>query len=384
MNTDLVIQYIPITELLFFNLLSIYRCCHRKHSAFRTIAVIAVFSIVFFAASYISLGSTGFRGDGSMYLAGLIYMIPFHFLFKEKFFLLLTIVCSCCIYTLGVLSISIQSSGLIAPGQPLCTAVVTTILYLMTVWPFYEKIVPKYIFAIKNIAVFEKRWFRTIAINSFLTFVTLTLLNTRLITTDASILNIAVMLLSLTGVFISYYMFYKVIRDSLKMKELERETRHDPLTGLRNRTMLWNDLTELLKNDRPFSVLFMDLDHFKQINDRYGHITGDQYLVHFARLSAQTLGESGRLYRFAGDEFIAVCPGNVSDRLISMLRDCPDWDQNAPCPFNSVSIGTLLCAPPFKDAEYILREVDRLMYEQKLKKGSVSPLQDPRHKDTPF
>lgn len=368
MNTDLIIQYIPITELLFFNLLTIYRCCHRRYSAFITILVLIIFSAVFFTTAYALLSPSVFRGDGSLYLGGLIYLIPLHFLFKEKFPLLLAVVCSCGIYTLGILSLAIQSAELVASGHPVCTAVSATILYLLTFYPFYKRIVPKYIFAIENIAVFEKRWLRTIAINSCITFVTLTLLNYILINAAASILNIIMMLLAMAGVFIAYYMFYKVIRDSMKMQQLEREARHDPLTGLRNRTILWNDLTELVKKGKTFSVLFMDLDRFKQINDQYGHVTGDQYLIHFTELSVQTLGSTGRLYRFGGDEFIAVCPGTVSDEITQALRECRGWDHNAPCPFNHVSIGTLLCVPPFKDVEYILREVDRLMYEQKLKK----------------
>ena len=134
MDKNLIIQYIPITELLFFNLLSIYRCCQRKYSAHRTIAVIAIFSVSFF------IGSSIFRGDGSMYFGGLLYLIPFHFLFKEKFSLLLTIVCSCCIYTLGVLSLAIQTGRLIAPEQPVYIAAAATLFYLITIYPFYRNI----------------------------------------------------------------------------------------------------------------------------------------------------------------------------------------------------------------------------------------------------
>ena len=373
MDKNLIIQYIPITELLFFNLLSIYRCCQRKYSARRTIAVIAIFSVSFFIAAYAVFGSSIFRGDGSLYFGGLLYLIPFHFLFKEKFSLLLTIVCSCCIYTLGVLSLAIQTGRLIAPEQPVYIAAAATLYYLITIYPFYGKIIPKYIFAIENITVFEQRWFRTIAVNSCLTFATLTLLNSLLVNGEASFLKILVMLLALTGIFISYYMFYKVIRDALQMQTLKREARHDPLTGLYNRTMLWEDLTELVSQGKSFSLLFMDLDRFKQINDQYSHITGDHYLRHFARLSTRSLDTAGRLYRFGGDEFIAVCPGTVSGQTADKLRECPDWNSGAPCPFNGVSIGILPCEPPFQDAEYILRKVDRLMYEQKLRKKTGVP-----------
>ena len=62
------------------------------------------------------------------------------------------------------------------------------------------------------------------------------------------------------------------------MDRLEYASFHDPLTGLGNRSMLWEHLKQLLKENQTFSLLFIDLDRFKEINDKYGHLTGDWYL----------------------------------------------------------------------------------------------------------
>lgn len=61
-----------------------------------------------------------------------------------------------------------------------------------------------------------------------------------------------------------------------------------------------NHLNALLASGDAFSVMFMDLDRFKAVNDRYGHLLGDAYLRHFASVSAGILEGYGELYRFAG------------------------------------------------------------------------------------
>ena len=98
-------------------------------------------------------------------------------------------------------------------------------------------------------------------------------------------------------------------------------------------------------------------------------MAGDQYLKQFAEISSAILQGAGRVYRFGGDEFVALCPGIIPEELHRQLRECPQWDPKAPCPFNHVSTGILVCQPPHVDAEEILQQVDRLMYQQKSNKS---------------
>jgi diguanylate cyclase (GGDEF)-like protein len=153
-----------------------------------------------------------------------------------------------------------------------------------------------------------------------------------------------------------------------KADRVEYNALHDTLTGLGNRTCLMRDLENLIREERTFSVLFMDLDRFKQINDEYGHMTGDRYLKHFAGIIKEMFHEKGRAYRFGGDEFIVLYIGTVPESLMVLLKECQEWEQGAPCPFNQVSAGVLLCRPPHEGMEQILHKVDQLMYQNKLKR----------------
>ena len=134
---------------------------------------------------------------------------------------------------------------------------------------------------------------------------------------------------------------------------------------------LWNHLNTLLAKDLTFSVLFMDLDHFKMVNDRYGHMTGDLYLKHFAGIIASLFQHTGEVYRFGGDEFVAIYNGIVPQKLVEELKECRSWNDDAPCPFNQVSVGVLICRPPHQTVEQILRHVDQIMYQNKLKKQAA-------------
>ncbi len=95
-------------------------------------------------------------------------------------------------------------------------------------------------------------------------------------------------------------------------KDPSRLIFEDELTGIFNRRFLLNYFQykipwEALKN-HPLSLIMMDLDHFKQINDTYGHPAGDQALVYVATLLKEVAGEEGLPVRYAGDEFMISCP----------------------------------------------------------------------------
>ncbi len=115
------------------------------------------------------------------------------------------------------------------------------------------------------------------------------------------------------------HMLYRNYQENRKlseelMKQLEETSVIDPLTGAYDRRFLLNDLDESIRlvesGELPvFSVLMFDLDHFKQINDRYGHLTGDEYIRSLARLVRENLRKEDALIRYGGEEFICVMRG---------------------------------------------------------------------------
>jgi len=94
---------------------------------------------------------------------------------------------------------------------------------------------------------------------------------------------------------------------------------HDPLTGARNRRAMNEELKIAMASHRrhsdSYGLLVMDLDHFKQINDRFGHHVGDQVLVAFVELLKRCCRKEDRLFRFGGEEFLLLLPSTDAEGL---------------------------------------------------------------------
>ncbi len=103
-------------------------------------------------------------------------------------------------------------------------------------------------------------------------------------------------------------------RRPVEFRELKLAASRDPLTSVANRgemetqlTLLINEFAEKPKAD-PFSVIFVDIDHFKSINDTYGHAAGDQVLIETARLMQHETYSGELVSRYGGEEFVILCP----------------------------------------------------------------------------
>ncbi len=94
--------------------------------------------------------------------------------------------------------------------------------------------------------------------------------------------------------------------------ELQSQLRLDPLTGLLNREALRKDIKKEISRARrykyPVSVFMADIDHFKNVNDVYGHLVGDSVITITAKLIQEEVRESDSVYRYGGEEFIAILP----------------------------------------------------------------------------
>ncbi|MBG0831347.1 diguanylate cyclase [Planomonospora sp. ID67723] len=113
----------------------------------------------------------------------------------------------------------------------------------------------------------------------------------------------------------------------LRADLVEQATR-DALTGLHNRRHLMEGLRQTMAaavaGDQPLSLALLDIDHFKQVNDRYGHRAGDEVLIAFARLLGGEVRRSDIVARYGGEEFVVVFPGASADQArarVNALRE---------------------------------------------------------------
>jgi diguanylate cyclase (GGDEF)-like protein len=115
---------------------------------------------------------------------------------------------------------------------------------------------------------------------------------------------------------------------------LLQEAETDPLTGLSNRrkieSWLAREFDRALRYERPLSIVMMDIDHFKRVNDSYGHAIGDLVLTSIARRITRRMRVSDHFGRWGGEEFILICPETdttdamlVADRMRRTIRQKP-------------------------------------------------------------
>ena len=160
-------------------------------------------------------------------------------------------------------------------------------------------------------------------------------------------------------------------QDITEQKQLEQEIEykafHDPLTDLANRGLFRDRLVDALNLPHPVSVIFMDLDDFKSVNDTLGHIVGDELLVKIARVLESLVRPTDLVARFGGDEFaILVDDGtsaaDVAERIYQALQ--------APMILESVEVVTgvsmgVATAEGTHTADELLRDADIAMYTVK-------------------
>lgn len=163
---------------------------------------------------------------------------------------------------------------------------------------------------------------------------------------------------------------------ALAREQLRRLATRDALTGLRNRremeTVLQEELSRSRRYHLPLSLLFIDCDGFKQVNDQYGHECGDAYLCHLGEALRRLLRADDSVFRFAGDEFVVVLPNqsvqaatHIGARLQEALTAEPlEWEgHRIPIAFSVGVAGNE--QPGMEDSRALLRHADQRLYEQK-------------------
>ncbi len=109
-----------------------------------------------------------------------------------------------------------------------------------------------------------------------------------------------------------------------RARQFEELALRDPLTGMYNRIQLEDVLARefeaSLRRDEPLTLAFIDLDDFKQVNDRHGHLVGDQVLSEFARTLSRLLRGADLIARYGGEEFLVVLSNSTSDAAQVVIR----------------------------------------------------------------
>jgi diguanylate cyclase (GGDEF)-like protein len=168
------------------------------------------------------------------------------------------------------------------------------------------------------------------------------------------------------------------IRERKKAEDqLAFDALHDSLTKLPNRVLLADRIQHVIDyskrhKDHHFSVFFIDIDHFKNVNDSMGHAVGDELLVHFARRVQKCLRKSDTLARLGGDEFAILLENNsdssqteiIAERIKDVLL--PPYSLSGKDFYVSASMGIVADTKDYTDSDSILQDADIAMYRAKM------------------
>ena len=156
------------------------------------------------------------------------------------------------------------------------------------------------------------------------------------------------------------------------MRTLEQISRRDALTGLPNRLAaderLRSEFLSMKRSKMPYAVMMLDLDHFKRVNDTFGHAVGDRLLQSLAHAMRSSLRENDFVCRFGGEEFLVLLPATGLEAAVAVaekIRLAVTSVHDPVAGVNTISIGLATASPADADEEVAIKTADIRLYEAK-------------------
>lgn len=288
-----VVDILPSLEVLAVNLVAFDRCLARRRSLFGTVIPIFSFTVVFMLVAALFFNGAAFN-VGEFSALGFLYFFPLRLLYVGRTKDILLSMCMTWTYSLGVLAVSVQAAMMMESfGMAVPVFVLEAVLFLATFFPFGTRLISRFSYILQNACTMQKARSVYFEASIVLNFLTLLVVHVAFADKQEYALQILAVLLILASNYFFYHVVYEIVSGSLRISALELETSIDVLTGLGNRAKAIDDVRALMREERAFSIVYLDLDRFKAVNDRFGHDMGDRYLRHFAKVFPKRLKERG-------------------------------------------------------------------------------------------
>lgn len=360
-----------VMEMLIANLFTVNLCAVRKYSKATSVVVLVGFT---FILTYFTRGMWAFmgfdQGDASFALIGIVYLIPLTFLYREPLRHLLSSLFSAWVYTMVIYCLAVRVAYLWPEEYFLRnTFLVQSLLYLATFYLFTRWIQKAFLFMLRNITQRNRYMLQLVSLSWFISII---VINANLIDTENQWLKMISIIAIAVNALLSYLLIFSMVSSHKEIENLESIVYLDPLTKLYNRAGLFKDAAELIQKQIAFRLVFIDLNHFKQINDKYGHAVGDQYLICFAQETKALLDITEQLYRMSGDEFVIISRSRGQRSCVGRLREYPDTLKGMETPFLGFSVGWADFPEEETSLDKLIILADRRMYQHKQQNHSGS------------
>lgn len=364
MDWNLLYNVVTVLEIIAVEFTSLWLLAERKHRFAASLGLYAAVTaplIAFMCLIATRLPGYG-NGSGGFMLLGVFYFIPVLISFGGSWKDRVIVAFYSFSYGLAGFAVAVRV-GYLFGEERLSAAVliVQTLLYALTLSPFLlysrRKVVPR----IRRSDARQKGLLIRYTATSFLLII---LYNLIMVADGPMLWKLLVYLLLIYFIILTYRLMVSYLKVDDVNQELSELARTDRLTGLGNRLALRGRLEALTREDRPFFLLFLDLDDFKSVNDRLGHAAGDEYLRRFAAALCSCAGPDASCFRLAGDEFICLTRDAGLYERLRAFGSAPE----APPDFRGVSVGIAKFPDDSRSVSALLELADRHMYEQKARR----------------
>jgi diguanylate cyclase (GGDEF)-like protein/PAS domain S-box-containing protein len=193
---------------------------------------------------------------------------------------------------------------------------------------------------------------------------------------DGSLLPVEIAISKINvGGFVEFTAVIRDVADRLRLMDLlQKQAETDELTGLPNRRQFLEVAENIIRSNEDFSVLMLDIDLFKKVNDTYGHDAGDEVLRVLAKVGTAASSKMDVFARWGGEEFVAALPEKSAEQARAAAEKlratferqdfAHTWHTGSAIPF-TVSIGVATRAPGERDLEAIMKRADQALYKAK-------------------
>lgn len=361
MELGLFLNIITVLEIIIVEFTSIWELSRRKHNfltAAGTYAAVTIPLLLFMCLVAVNLPGYG-NGSGGFMILGAFYFIPAMLNYGGDKKTRIIIAFYSFSYGLAIFGIAVRIGYLF--GTDVLSAAVLiaqTLLYLIS-FPVYihfskEKVIPY----IQKANCSQKNMLIRYTIASFILII---VYNNIMVVDSPMWKKLVVYLLLIYFIILTYRLGVSYLKADDDKHELNQLACTDRLTKLGNRLALRRGLEKLQSEKESFYLLFLDLNDFKSVNDKYGHVVGDEYLSAFAEELRRCVGTEEGCYRLAGDEFVCLTKERGLCEKIKKISFANLGDIE----FLGVSVGIAMYPEEAGSIPELLELADKRMYEQK-------------------
>lgn len=367
-HMNFLCEMIVVLEVIVMNLCIFKKNAKRRYPLCVVLLILSFYTVILLAVGIYLIRALGIYGNGNglFTMFGFFYLLPLHYLFEGTTRKHFYIICFAWIYTLSVFIVSVQMGYALTDYAPLAFIVmVLQTLFFGLSYYFVNRFMDKIYITLMQ--CHDEGIQKNLNKTSLLWFINIFFVNMHFILDKNILLKIITILVLIVNAFYSFTLLYDILMKRDQIGSLEDKVSKDTLTGLGSRIAFDKMMENKIQEKSPFYFIYMDLDEFKKINDKYGHLTGDRYLKEFSG-RIREIGEPDMTFRISGDEFVMLVAQKDIKKVVDALKHIDFILPSTRTRFRGVSFGIAHFPKDSTVQDHLIYMADQRMYASKTRK----------------